>query len=101
MYHWIKHKKTIAKLVCILFIAAIFLSMIYIVKEANHDCIGDHCPICAHIQIAERTIGELGTAVILLAHVGAAVAILAVIIFHFTGETVPLTLVAQNVRMNN
>lgn len=101
MYYWIKHKKTIAGLICILFIAAISLSITYIVKEANHDCIGDHCPICAHIQVAERMLGELSSAVVFLAHSRVAFAILIIIIFHFIRETIPFTLVTQNVRMNN
>lgn len=98
----VNHKKIIAIIICLLFIASIFLSMTYIIKEANHNCIGGtHCPICSHIQMAERVIGELGTVLVILANVGLTFTILCRILFHFIVGTVLPTLITQNVRMNN
>jgi predicted transcriptional regulator len=96
-----KNKKTIARVVCLLLLAAVFLSMSYIIKEANHDCIGAGCPVCAHIQMAERAIGELGTALVLIVHTSLSMAFLSIVLFQFTVNTVFSTPVSQNVRMNN
>ena len=101
MHYFNKNKRTTARIVCLLLLAAVFLSMTYIAKEANHDCIGAGCPICAHIQLAERTIGELGTALVLTIYVSAAITVLTVVLFQFIGNTVLSTLVSLNIRMNN
>lgn len=64
------HKKILAILICVLFIASILLSMTYIVKESNHVCLDGNCPICINIQMAAKTIGQLGTAFVLTMSVG-------------------------------
>lgn len=101
MEYFSKNKRTIARIVCLLLLAAVFLSMTYIVKEANHDCIGAGCPVCAHIQMAEKTIGELGTALVLIVHAGLSMAVLSTVLFQFTANTILSTPVSQNIRMNN
>ena len=101
MNHFFKHKRKVALFICILFVAAIAFSSAYIVKESNHDCIGHHCPICAHIQTAEKAIEQFGIALLFLWHSGFAFLICSIILLHFICNTVHPTPITQNVRMNN
>ena len=96
-----KHKKIIAILICLLFISSLLLSMTYIVKESNHNCIGHNCPICANIQVAVKAIGQLGTTLAIALHVGFAIAVFCIFLFCFLTDKVLSTLVIQHVRMNN
>ena len=50
-----KKKRVFSMAVCILFLFVTFASLFYIVKEENHHCTGEDCPICANIQQAEQT----------------------------------------------
>ncbi len=52
--------KNISKILSIILSAALVFvlscSFIYIVKEANHSCDGDNCPICLNIKHCEENI---------------------------------------------
>lgn len=51
------HKKRFfAALLCVCLIAASIFSLSCLVKASGHDCIGDHCPICACMRAAEKTL---------------------------------------------
>ncbi len=97
----LNRKRKFAFFICLLLLASILLSMTYIAKEANHICIGDNCPICANIQMAEKTIGQLGTTLAIALHLGFAFAIFCLFLFYFITDKVLPTPVTQNVRMNN
>ena len=47
---------------CVIIIAAMLFSTLFIVKESNHKCIGAHCPICAELQACVQTINAIGSA---------------------------------------
>lgn len=38
----------------------VLLSVFFIAHEADHDCSGDGCPVCALIQMCEDNIRQLG-----------------------------------------
>ena len=54
----------IALLLCICFVAFSLLAQIYIIIQANHDCIGADCPICQQIHNMKVLMKQIGTAVI-------------------------------------
>lgn len=56
-----RKRKTLAFIICMAFIATAFFSVLFIVKEADHDCTGENCPVCACIHQAEQTLKQLGT----------------------------------------
>ena len=60
-----KKKKCIAAIICILFVFVTFASLFYIVKEADHECTGENCPICACVHQAHQTLKNLGTGTII------------------------------------
>ena len=38
-------------------------SVLFIAIEADHDCVGDGCPICAQIVVCENSLQSVGQAV--------------------------------------
>ena len=83
-----KKKRVFSMAVCILFLFVTFASLFYIVKEENHHCTGEDCPICANIHQAEQTVNPV---CILFA-------LLIVGQFLLVSDT---SLVSQKVRLNN
>lgn len=59
-----KTSKILAAVLCVCIAAFLVLSFAYEIKEANHDCIGHDCPICAHIQSVENSRRQLSLAVV-------------------------------------
>ena len=55
-----RQKKT-ALTICIVLVFITFASLFYVVKEENHDCTGEDCPICVCIHQAEQVLKNLGT----------------------------------------
>lgn len=96
-----KQKRIIAIIICAVFIAALVLSLAYLAKEASHECIGHNCPICAQMQLVQKTVDHLGSALTYLFIAGFSLVFLfqsLLRIFTFIPLNTP---VAQNVRMNN
>lgn len=56
-----KKKKILASIICMVFVATALFSMLFIVKESAHECMGDNCPICACVHQAKQTLKQLGT----------------------------------------
>ena len=56
----IKRKKS-AEFCALLIVLFLLLSVLFLVKEANHNCTGADCPICAAMQQCEDSIRLLGT----------------------------------------
>lgn len=38
-------------------------SMFYIATESGHDCAGENCPICQHIEVCRNTLRQISGAV--------------------------------------
>lgn len=55
-----KKNRTVAFLICVVFFVVTFFSVLFVVAEADHDCIGEDCPVCACIHHAEQTLNQLG-----------------------------------------
>ena len=48
----------------VFFIAVLLIAQVTVIINANHECIGDGCPICKLIRNAENLIKQIGRAVI-------------------------------------
>lgn len=96
-----KKQKILAAFICAVFILVTFFSVFFIVKEADHDCTGEGCPICACIHQAEETLKQLGTGTVGASDFQPAVAMFALALvcaFLFVPYT---SLVSQKVRLND
>lgn len=93
--------KIISILISVTLIFVLSCSLIYIVKETNHDCDGDNCLICFNIKQCEENIriktgGTINFPIMTLI-------ILAVLFCLILKENdiFPKTLITQKVRLND
>ena len=96
-----KKKQVFSMAVCILFLFVTFASLFYIVKEENHNCTGEDCPICANIHQAEQTLRNLGAGTVIHATVNP---VLFMFVLAIAGQAFVVSntsLVSQKVRLNN
>ena len=94
-------KRTFSVAVCILFLFVTFASLFYIVKEENHHCTDEDCPICANIHQAEQTLRNVGNGTITIAAINPMPILFALLItgqFLLVSDT---SLVSQKVRLND
>ncbi|HOO61460.1 MAG TPA: hypothetical protein PKV44_03440 [Bacillota bacterium] len=59
-----KHKRIISFIIFIAFTLGMLFSVLFIALEADHDCTGEHCPICLQIEICENTINKISFAIV-------------------------------------
>lgn len=93
--------KHLSLIVCMTLVFVMLASLFYIAKEANHDCSGEDCPICACIHQAEQTIRNLGTGVIVSVCIGAVIVLLVSMPDKKQFCLCPVSLVSQKVRLND
>ena len=96
-----KKSKQLAALISILFIFVTFASLFYIVKEENHKCTGENCPICASVHQAEQTLKNLSTGTIVAFRT---IFVLIAVVSLFSAYCwilLTVSLVSQKVRMND
>lgn len=96
-----KKKRVFSMAVCILFLFVTFASLFYIIKEENHNCTGEDCPICANIHQAEQALRNLGASMVIHATVNP---VLFMFVLAIAGQAFVVSntsLVSQKVRLNN
>ena len=49
-----------AGIAALILLAAVLFSAFFLALEADHDCAGDDCPICACILLCEKTLRVVG-----------------------------------------
>lgn len=94
-------QRLITAFICAVIIFVPFLSSIYIVSEANHDCTGADCPICACIQQYEHQLKQLGTGKTVKTAAAAAEFFVVAVVFFVLYTASFTTLVTQKVRLND
>jgi len=55
-----KSKRFVSGILAILLLSVMLFSTFYIAHEADHDCTGEGCPICACIQQCQNTLHQIG-----------------------------------------
>ena len=58
-----KKKRIISLIIAVAVFFVMLYSALYIAAEANHDCVGENCPICYQISVCENTLKNLSLAV--------------------------------------
>ena len=96
-----KMKKTTAALICVIFMLVTFASLLFIIKEENHKCTGEDCPICAYIHQAEQTLKNLGTGMIMAVGDNPFTLLEGVIIISCIWIILGTSLVHKKVRLND
>jgi hypothetical protein len=62
-------KRLIALLLLLCFFIVSLSATIFIIAQANHNCIGDGCPICAQLHNAHKLLEQAGKTTIIMSAV--------------------------------
>ncbi len=96
-----KAKRIAAGIMGIMMLVIVLFSAFYIAAEANHDCTGEDCPICACIQQCENILRRVseGTA----SELSAVIPVFFILFFAacFVAALPQETLITRKVRLNN
>ncbi len=96
-----KYKGIAAGILGILMFVIMLLSAHYIAAEADHECTGEDCPICACVQLCENTLHQLGDGIALMAAVVLPIVLLYICAFLYAPDHPQETPVSRKVRLNN
>ena len=100
-YKQTNKKRLIALVVLAALLVITLFSSCYVIKEADHDCTGAACPICAMIEQCEDNLRQIGNGQITIIAVMAAICCF-FCAFYLAVSTVSIeTLVTGKVRLNN
>ncbi|MBQ9015779.1 MAG: hypothetical protein IJ109_10650 [Firmicutes bacterium] len=69
-------------LVCVLITGVMFFAAFYVTSEAWHDCSGEDCPICAHIENYQSLLRTAGDGIAFAAAAALVCAIVSLTILH-------------------
>ena len=66
-----KKNRILAILLAVMVLFVMLYSALFIVAHAEHDCVGENCPICYQISVCEHTLKNLSLAVCAVAFAAA------------------------------
>ena len=93
-------RRIVAGIMVVMMFVVVLFSVFCIAVEANHDCTGDDCPICACIQQCENILNQVGDGVSRGSIVAPVVFLLLFVLFSVY-SILQETLVSTKVRLNN
>ena len=96
-----KRKRVAAGVTALVMLAVMLLAAFCVAAEANHDCAGEDCAVCACLHRCENALRQLGEAFAVLLAVLLSVSFLLFSAGFFALRTAPETPVAEKVRLNN
>lgn len=97
----LKYKRIAAGIIGIMMLFITLFSAFYIASEADHDCTGEDCSICACIQQCENTLHQTGDGAASQSAVIIPVVFMLVFAVLFVAVFPQGTLVSRKVRLNN
>ena len=99
--HTMKSKRIAAGIMVFLVFFIMLFSASFIAIEADHDCTGEDCPICACIAQCENTLHKIGDGAAVQAAVIVPVFFMLILAFLFADNFTQETPVSRKVRLNN
>lgn len=94
-------KRILVAVLTALVLVVMLSSSLFIIEHADHDCIGEDCPICEQIYLCTQTLKTLSLAVIAAAVFYAFSALLSTTIRQVETACVPHTPVSLKVKLSN
>ena len=96
-----KSKRAIAMLILLCLVFTFVISEIFIISHANHDCIGEECPVCVIVHNFGNTLKKFFSIAMICR-----IALLITITFLiytilFSSGTIKNTLNSMKIRLNN
>ncbi len=99
--HITNNRRIAAGIMAFLMLFIMLFSSFFIAIEADHDCTGEDCPICACIAQCENTLHQIGDGITVQIAVIIPVLFMLILAFLFTVDVSQETLVSRKVRLNN
>ena len=96
-----RKKRIVAMLLAVTILFVVLCSAAFIAEEANHDCAGENCPICAQISVCQNMLKTFALAVCAVAFAAAFTYTLRKHIFACTDMVPSYTLVSLKVKLTN
>ncbi len=96
-----RNRQWFAVLIGIIMLAGVMLSSFYVVREMDHDCTGEDCPICEQIEnctVVLHNVGDGAAAAAQLCMIIAVVLVSVVVVLVRRSFTTPVSL---KIRLNN
>ncbi len=62
-----KRNRSVALFMALAVFVVVLFSSLYTVENADHDCVGESCPICAQIAVCENTLHGFSMAAVAVA----------------------------------
>ena len=66
----LKKHRILACILCVVFVATLFVSKTYIITHTHHDCLGDGCPVCAALASCVKMLKSFAASVLIPAFMG-------------------------------
>lgn len=96
-----KKRRITAMAMCLGLLLVMFFSTIYIIREADHNCTGEKCPICHEIQICQQILNTVGTAVLGAAVFSFTLVFLTALTSVHRRESAAVTLISLKVKLSD
>ncbi len=96
-----RRKRITAVFMLLVVLAFLLLSTFFIAHEADHECSGEDCPVCALIQISENNLRQLGSGSPAAAAAVSLVLIILVMQINTDTGIIISTPVSRKTRLNN
>lgn len=96
-----KNRRTLAVIMSVLLIFFILFVSLFIVIESDHDCTGEHCPICEYLHVFSRILNISDVLLLFKAAVSGISVLSFAALLCCTGMFVQENPVKDKVRMNN
>ena len=96
-----RNRRVIAIIVLTALLAVLLFSSCYIIEEADHDCTGASCHICAVMQQCENILRQIGAGRIAVAAIVFGVVFLCRMVCFVSAAACAETPITRKVRLNN
>lgn len=96
-----KSGRIAAGIMGLLLLITVLFSAFFIAAEADHDCRGDDCPVCACVRQCENTIHQIGSGTAASVSVILPIFFFLILSVRFTADFLRGTPVSRKIRMNN
>lgn len=96
-----KKRRIAAMAMCLALLLVMFFSTVYMIREADHNCTGENCPICHEIRICRQILNTVGTAVLGAAVFSFASVFLTALTSAHRRESAAVTLISLKVKLSD
>ena len=93
--------KTLVVVLAIAVYFMVFFSTLFVVGEMRHDCEGNHCPICAFLEVCQENLHRVNSALVILPLLVVAVLFLQISTIGSVQLVSEKSLLDQKARFNN